>query len=76
MNEVVVSEGDEVVKKEVHKVAEQGRRNRLNNALTELHALIPQDLKETVLIPSKATTVELACQYIKILTGQQDEDES
>lgn len=51
-------------KKEVHKVAEQERRNRLNNALNELCTLIPDDLKATVSIPSKATTAELASVYI------------
>lgn len=54
-------------KKEIHKVAEQERRNRLNSALTELGSLIPEDLKKTVNIPSKATTAELACIYIRQL---------
>ncbi|CAL9734052.1 hypothetical protein MOSE0_D03532 [Monosporozyma servazzii] len=54
-------------KKEIHKVAEQERRNRLNNALTELALLIPPELKKTVTIPSKATTAELACLYIRQL---------
>lgn len=54
-------------KKEIHKVAEQERRNRLNSALTELALLIPAELKETVSIPSKATTAELACVYIRQL---------
>ncbi|AMD20661.1 HDL083Wp [Eremothecium sinecaudum] len=62
---------DEYTKKEVHKAAEQIRRNRLNNALLELNSLIPQEMKETVQIPSKATTVELACKYIKQLTGKE-----
>ena len=51
-------------KKEVHKVAEQERRNRLNNALNDLCTLIPDELKATVSIPSKATTAELASVYI------------
>ncbi|SMN19964.1 similar to Kazachstania naganishii KNAG_0L01210 hypothetical protein [Maudiozyma saulgeensis] len=54
-------------KKEVHKVAEQERRNRLNSALNELSGLIPEDLKEMISIPSKATTAELACVYIRSL---------
>lgn len=54
-------------KKEVHKVAEQERRNRLNNALHELSALIPEELRATISIPSKATTAELACVYIRQL---------
>lgn len=66
---------EDVFKKEVHKAAEQGRRNRLNTALSDLQSLIPPELRETVLIPSKATTVELACQYIRQLTGQLDPTE-
>ena len=60
---------DEVVKKQkqVHKVAEQGRRNRLNNALKDLDSLIPKELKDSAAIPSKATTVELAAKYIRML---------
>ncbi|SCV01146.1 LANO_0F10374g1_1 [Lachancea nothofagi CBS 11611] len=57
-------------KKDVHKAAEQGRRNRLNNALAELHGLIPLELRESILIPSKATTVELACDYIRDLLAR------
>ncbi|AGO11655.1 AaceriADL123Cp [[Ashbya] aceris (nom. inval.)] len=63
--------GDEFIKKEVHKVAEQGRRNRLNSALADLNDLLPPELKESAQVPSKATTVELACKYIRQLTGQQ-----
>lgn len=67
---------DEVVKKQkqVHKAAEQGRRNRLNNALKDLDALLPKDLKDTVQIPSKATTVELAAQYIRYLRDKVDKN--
>lgn len=61
---------DDGTKKEFHKVAEQGRRKRLNNALVELNALIPAELKNSTQIPSKATTVELACKYIKQLTSR------
>lgn len=57
-------------KREIHKVAEQERRNRLNNALSELTSLIPEELKKTVSIPSKATTAELACVYIRQLKDQ------
>lgn len=60
-------------KKEIHKVAEQERRNRLNNALTELGSLIPEELKKTVSIPSKATTAELACVYIRQLQDALDD---
>lgn len=63
-------EEDEYSKREVHKVAEQGRRNRLNVALTELNSLLPSEIKDSVSIPSKATTVELACIYIKQLLEQ------
>ncbi|SSD58852.1 uncharacterized protein SCODWIG_00613 [Saccharomycodes ludwigii] len=62
---------DESKKKEVHKEAEKGRRNRLNNALIELNNLLPQDIKNRVKIPSKATTVELACSYIRDLLKYQ-----
>lgn len=61
---------DQQQKKEVHKAAEQGRRDRLNNALAELHSLIPTEMKESVLIPSKATTIEMACAYIRQLAQQ------
>lgn len=54
-------------KKTSHKIAEQGRRNRMNNAITELLLLIPPALHETAQIPSKATTVELAAEYITVL---------
>lgn len=64
-------EEDESSKREVHKVAEQGRRNRLNLALAELNTLLPSELKETVVIPSKATTVELACMYIRQLRREE-----
>lgn len=57
-------------KKESHKVAEQERRNRLNTALNDLNSLIPDELKATVSIPSKATTAELACIYIRQLVNE------
>ncbi|QLG73811.1 hypothetical protein HG535_0F03220 [Zygotorulaspora mrakii] len=59
-------DGDQL-KKEVHKAAEQGRRNRLNVALNDLDSLLPLNLKESITIPSKATTVELACSFIRQL---------
>lgn len=64
---------DEQAKKEVHKAAEQGRRNRLNTALAEIHTLVPAEMKEAVLIPSKATTVEMACTYIRQLIQRVEE---
>jgi hypothetical protein len=57
-------------KKQSHKLAEQGRRNRMNQAIVDLGALIPEELQATVTIPSKATTVELASQYIKSLANE------
>ncbi|CCE62599.1 hypothetical protein TPHA_0C04480 [Tetrapisispora phaffii CBS 4417] len=61
---------DETAKRNIHKAAEQERRNRLNLALNRLKLLIPEDLKQSVEVPSKATTVELACQYIEQLKSQ------
>ena len=60
-------------KKASHKIAEQGRRNRMNVAIAELTALIPQAYHDEVAIPSKATTVELASKYITFLLGEIDE---
>ncbi|KAK0618305.1 helix-loop-helix DNA-binding domain-containing protein [Bombardia bombarda] len=72
-------------KRTSHKLAEQGRRNRINSALQEIATLlprVPKDAKETKgsegdgddgkekagSIPnSKASTVELAIEYIKQL---------
>lgn len=54
-------------KKALHKLAEQGRRNRMNMAVHELGSLIPQEYHDEVAIPSKATTVELALRYIRAL---------
>jgi hypothetical protein len=71
-----------------HKLAEQGRRNRINNALKEIESLIPpafvqlKNAKEAGSTPkngekekekstnqqiSKASTVEMAIDYIKAL---------
>lgn len=66
------SDDGELSKKEVHKVAEQGRRNRLNTALTDLSSLLPPELKDSIPIPSKATTVELACAYIRQLLAHKN----
>ncbi|CCH42310.1 Mediator of RNA polymerase II transcription subunit 20 [Wickerhamomyces ciferrii] len=55
---------DSDTKKASHKLAEQGRRNRMNQAIMELGDLIPEQLQQTISIPSKATTVELATRYI------------
>ncbi|KAI5954942.1 PHO4 [Candida jiufengensis] len=57
-------------KKASHKLAEQGRRNRMNTAVAELGALIPQQYHDEVTIPSKATTVELASKYINALLDE------
>ncbi|GME91099.1 unnamed protein product [[Candida] boidinii] len=57
-------------KKINHKLAEQGRRNRMNIAIQDLERLIPDELKNEVLVPSKATTVELASRYIIQLQQQ------
>lgn len=57
-------------KKTSHKIAEQGRRNRMNHAIHELSRLIPANYHENVTVPSKATTVELACEYIRHLLGK------
>lgn len=59
-------------KKASHKLAEQGRRNRMNMAVHELSNLIPQDYHDEVTIPSKATTVELASKYIRALVRELD----
>jgi len=69
-------------KRTSHKIAEQGRRNRINSALQEIATLLPHPPNETKIpeqeiidkkdksgaIPnSKASTVELAIEYIKQL---------
>nr|1A0A_A Chain A, PROTEIN (PHOSPHATE SYSTEM POSITIVE REGULATORY PROTEIN PHO4) [Saccharomyces cerevisiae]1A0A_B Chain B, PROTEIN (PHOSPHATE SYSTEM POSITIVE REGULATORY PROTEIN PHO4) [Saccharomyces cerevisiae] len=57
------------MKRESHKHAEQARRNRLAVALHELASLIPAEWKQQNVsaAPSKATTVEAACRYIRHL---------
>ncbi|KAK9469737.1 hypothetical protein V1512DRAFT_273575 [Lipomyces arxii] len=68
-------------KRTSHKIAEQGRRNRINGALSELNQLLvdninlpvsddEQDAKELPQQCSKANTVELAIDYIKKLHGR------
>ena len=70
-------------KRTSHKIAEQGRRNRINTALQEMQALIPsphltaRDAKSpdssstaTQLSNSKAAKVESAIDYIKQLKKQ------
>lgn len=79
-----------------HKLAEQGRRNRINNALKEIEALIPQtyvqmkNTKDTADCNgkgsekekagnqpiSKASTVEMAIDYIKSLKKELEETNS
>ena len=60
-------------KKASHKLAEQGRRNRMNTAVQALGTLIPQNYHDQVAIPSKATTVELASKYIEDLVNEIDD---
>ncbi|KAK2037044.1 helix-loop-helix DNA-binding domain-containing protein [Colletotrichum somersetense] len=71
-------------KRTSHKIAEQGRRNRINSALQEMATLLPQPPKDSKTEAeerkerekeaktggapnSKASTVELAIEYIKQL---------
>ena len=78
-----------------HKLAEQGRRNRINNALKEIEALIPagfvnmKNVKDATPCSlkgsekekekpsnqqiSKASTVEMAIDYIKALKKELEE---
>lgn len=60
-------------KKTSHKLAEQGRRNRMSKAISELASLIPSSYHDKAQIPSKATTVELASEYIATLLKDLDE---
>lgn len=71
-------------KRTSHKIAEQGRRNRINSALQEIATLLPKgvlteakdsggessdkkDSKNGSTPNSKASTVEMAIEYIKLL---------
>ena len=49
-----------------HKVAEQARRSRINNAIDQLGAMLPGETDGI----SKAITVEKAIEYIKTLEEQ------
>ena len=63
-------------KRTSHKIAEQGRRNRINTALQEIAALLPQspttigDGSVAAQSSSKASTVEQAIDYIKLLQAE------
>ncbi|ESW98492.1 hypothetical protein KL918_002120 [Ogataea parapolymorpha] len=61
------SKSSQTDRKMTHKLAEQGRRNRMNVAIQDLEKIIPDVLKNEVAVPSKATTVELSSKYIQIL---------
>ncbi|KAF3309081.1 hypothetical protein TWF173_011447 [Orbilia oligospora] len=70
-------------KRTSHKIAEQGRRNRINNALAEIASLLPRKAPEKISDAannaqpgSKASTVELAIEYIKELKTTLDETTS
>lgn len=72
-------------KRTSHKIAEQGRRNRINNALAEIAALLPQTsgngsdgstsaaASAAAAQASKASTVESAIEYIKELQRELSE---
>lgn len=62
-----------------HKLAEQGRRSRINTALKEIEALLPEEIivegnnaRNDLSVPgaSKASTVEMAIAYIKNLQAE------
>lgn len=57
-------------KRTSHKLAEQGRRNRINMALADLAKLLAPDANQA---PSKATTVELAIKQINELKTELDD---
>lgn len=58
-------------KRTSHKIAEQGRRNRINTALQEIASLLPHGSEASAApgpqASSKASTVEAAIDYIKSL---------
>ncbi|KAF3937187.1 hypothetical protein ABW19_dt0203037 [Dactylella cylindrospora] len=66
-------------KRTSHKIAEQGRRNRINNALAEIASLLPRKAVDkgeggsNAQPGSKASTVELAIEYIKELQTNLDQ---
>jgi hypothetical protein len=63
-------------KRTSHKIAEQGRRNRINTALQEIASLLPSGRSDGGIIDStpqstsKASTVEMAIDYIKALQAE------
>ncbi|KAG7811624.1 hypothetical protein KL921_001890 [Ogataea angusta] len=61
------SKSSQTDRKMTHKLAEQGRRNRMNVAIQDLEKIIPETLRNEVAVPSKATTVELSSKYIQML---------
>jgi hypothetical protein len=70
-------------KRTSQKLGEQGRRNRINTALAEMETLLPKPApgtnergKANENGSSKATTVEAAIRYIKMLQKQVHGDES
>ncbi|KAH3665518.1 hypothetical protein OGAPHI_003704 [Ogataea philodendri] len=66
-NSVSSNKSGQTDRKMTHKLAEQGRRNRMNIAIQDLEKFIPESLKSEVTVPSKATTVELSSRYIQML---------
>lgn len=75
-------------KRTSHKIAEQGRRNRINNALADIAALLPQNsgngsdgstsaaasaTSAAAAQASKASTVESAIEYIRELQKELSE---
>jgi hypothetical protein len=57
-------------KKTNHKLAEQGRRNRMNTAVSELGKLVLPKKDSSSATASKAHTVETAIQHIKALQAE------
>lgn len=56
-------------KRTSHKLAEQGRRNRINNALSDLGTMLGPEYQAS----SKASIVEMAIEYISELKKELDE---
>lgn len=67
-----LSDGNSTHKKSTHREAEKGRRDRMNIAIHDLALLIPEQLTNTVAVPSKATTVELASSFIETLLQENE----
>lgn len=55
-------------KRTSHKLAEQGRRNRINNALSDLGGVLGEGFEAS----SKASIVEMSILYIKALQQELD----